>query len=150
MLAILLVSGLLAFAINLLHPRRIPWVQDWSIYVESRAREAGIEIVPLSVVYSMFKAGDGLFIDARPATEFEAGHIPGAISLPFEELDSRLETLIRILDVHFPLIAYCSNRECDDALMLAIALQDMGKTNLLYYVDGFDVWKEEGCPVETE
>ena len=52
-LLITLVSGLLAGAANLVHPYRIPWVQDWGNYVEAKAVQAGIEIVPLGLALSI-------------------------------------------------------------------------------------------------
>ncbi len=147
-LFIVLVSGLLAGTANLIHPHRIPWVLDWGNYVESKARDAKIEVIPLSVAHTHYEAGDRLFVDARPFAEYSKGHIPNAISLPFEELDDHFQSLEKILASDFPLIVYCTNRECDDALLLAIELREMGKSNLLYYVDGFEMWEESGCPVE--
>ena len=148
-LLITLVSGLLAGAANLVHPYRIPWVQDWGNYVEAKAVQAGIEIVPLGLALSIYKTGDHLFVDARSVMEYGKGHIPNAVSLPFDDLDNRILTLEQLLDSEVPLVVYCKNRECDDALLLAIELRDMGQSNLLYYVDGFELWEESGCPVEA-
>ena len=46
---ILLVSGFLALIANSLHPRKIPWVQDWSHQVEKRARRGNIPAIPFAV-----------------------------------------------------------------------------------------------------
>lgn len=148
-LLISLVSGLLASAANLVHPRRIPWIRDWGNYVEVKAVRAGIEVIPLGLALSIHQAGDHWFVDARPATEFKKGHVPKALPLPFEDLDKQLLILEQVLDSDKPLVVYCRNRECDDALLLIIELRDMGKSNLLYYVDGFELWEESGCPVES-
>ena len=150
MLLIMLVSGLLAGAANLLHPHRIPWIQDWGNYVEAKAVQSGIEVIPLSLALSIHEAEEHWFIDARSAMEYEKGHISKALSLPFEDLDNQLPTLEQVLDSDRPLVVYCRNRECDDALLLAMELCDMGKSNLLYYVDGFELWEESGCPVEAK
>ncbi len=148
-LLVALVSGLLAGAANLVHPYRIPWVQDWGSYVEAKAMQAGIDIVPLSLARFLHELGNHLFVDARPVKEYGNGHIPGCISLPFDDLDNQLPTLEQVLDSERPLVIYCRNRECDDALLLAMELREMGRSNLLYYVDGFELWEESGCPVET-
>ena len=37
---ILLASGVAAVVANSVHPRRIPWVQDWSRYVEAKEAKA--------------------------------------------------------------------------------------------------------------
>ncbi len=150
MLAIVVVGGLLGGVVNLVRPNGIPWVQDWGNYVEAKASEAGIDVVPLRRVFSFYNAGEHLFVDARSLEEYGKGHIPKAISLPFEALDERFEALDQILSSELPAIVYCKNRECDDALLLAVELREMEKSNLLYYVDGFELWEESGCPVETK
>jgi rhodanese-related sulfurtransferase/DNA-binding transcriptional ArsR family regulator len=58
-----------------------------------------------------------VLLDVRPTLEFEAGHIPGAISIPPEDLESRLEELPR----DRPVIAYCRGAYClfaDEAVAL--------------------------------
>ena len=149
-LLILLSSGLLAGAANLVHPRRIPWVQAWDSYVEAKAMQAGIEVIPLGLALSIHESGTHLFVDARPAMEYRKGHVPSAVSLPFEALDEQFRVLGQILSSEAPVVVYCRSRDCDDALLLAIELRDMGKSNLLYYVDGFELWEESGCPVEAK
>ena len=147
MLLIILASGILAGIANLLHPCRIPWIQDWENYVEAKAEQAGIEIIPLGLAWSLYEEGEHQFVDARSAIEFKKGHIPGAISLPSDELDDYLETMSVLLDSDMPLVVYCTNRECDDALLLALELREFGQSNLFYCVDGFELWEETGCPI---
>jgi len=79
-LCILLVSLLLAGAVNLVRPNPVPWIQDWDGYVETKARDAGIRVVSWSFVKKQFEEQSALFVDARSVEEFEAGHIPDAIS----------------------------------------------------------------------
>ncbi|MCK4565084.1 MAG: rhodanese-like domain-containing protein [Verrucomicrobia bacterium] len=124
-------------------------MQDWGNYVEAKAVEEGIEVIPLGMAYSIHQEGSNLFVDARPSEEYDKGHIPKAILLPFETLDEQFDALGQILSSDAPVVVYCRNRECDDALLLAHELREMGKTNLLYYVDGFELWEESGCPVEV-
>lgn len=145
---ILLVSGVVAVVANTVHPRGIPWVQDWSIHVEAKARKAGIRVVPLSVALNKHRMGQSVFIDARPAGEFAAGHVPGAVSVPFQNLDDHFMALGELVDSGTELVLYCKNRDCDDGLMLAKELQAMGASNLVLYIDGFEVWKKHGGVVE--
>ena len=56
-------------------------------------------------------------LDARPQVEYAAGHIPGAVSMPLEELERRLDEL----PVDMPVVAYCRGPYCvmaDHALAL--------------------------------
>ncbi|VGO21410.1 rhodanese-like domain-containing protein [Pontiella sulfatireligans] len=145
---ILLVSGVLAVVANSVHPRKIPWVQDWSRHVEAKATKQKIKVIPLSVALEKFQTLESIFIDARSAEEFEQGHIPRAASIPFESLDEYFPILGGLIDSGRELILYCKTRECDDALMLAIELQKMGASNLVLYVDGFELWEKHGGEVE--
>jgi rhodanese-related sulfurtransferase len=146
---ILLVSGFLALIANSVHPRKIPWVQDWSRHVEAKAAKRRIKVIPLSVALRKFQLAESVFIDARPPEEFEAGHIPGAISVPFQSMDEHFKTLGRLIDSGRELVLYCKNRECDDALLLATELQAMGAGSPVLYVDGFELWKKHGGAVEA-
>jgi rhodanese-related sulfurtransferase len=142
---ILLVSGFLAFIANTLHPRRLPWVQDWSNHVEARARQAGIRAIPFSVALD---ATEAQFIDVRPHAAFDQGHIPGALSIPLDEWEESYLQLADWVESETPLTLYCSSRECDDALTLALLIQEFGGTQLVLYIDGFEVWEKYGGPVE--
>ncbi len=148
-LIILLMSLLLAGLVNLVHSKRIPWIQNWDSYVESKAQDAGIAVVSWAFAQEQFKAGNAIFIDARPVDEFRAGHIRGAVSLPFEQLDDSFDMMFQLVESDQPLIIYCQNRDCDDGLLLALEFLALEKTNLYYFVDGFDTWREAGCPVVT-
>ncbi|MEI6892141.1 MAG: rhodanese-like domain-containing protein [Pontiella sp.] len=147
--AMLLISGMASFVVNGVHPQRIPWVQAWSSQVEAKARKHGIPVIPLAVVIQKFQSLEPtIFVDARSEEEFKAGHIPGAISIPFQSLDEQFQRIGRVLDSEKELIIYCSNRDCDDSLMLAIGLQAMGAEDLVLFIDGFEIWQQYGGEVE--
>jgi rhodanese-related sulfurtransferase len=146
--AILFIGGVAALLANTVHPRRIPWVQDWSIHAEAKARQAGVKVVPLSVALQKFQEGQAVFIDARPAKEFREGRIPGAVSVPFQNLDDHFLVLGELVDSGKELVLYCKSRGCDDGLMLAKELQAMGATKLVLYIDGFELWEKHGGAVE--
>ncbi len=54
------------------------------------------------------RAGEVVVLDVRPAPEFAAGHIPGAVSIPIDELPERLSELPADLEV----VAYCRGAYC--------------------------------------
>jgi len=54
------------------------------------------------------QAGEVTVLDVRPATEFDAGHLPGAISMPLDQLQARLQELPRGRAV----VAYCRGPYC--------------------------------------
>jgi len=81
-------------------------------------------------------------LDVRPNREYDAGHIAGAVSMPFDELPKRLRELPGDTEV----IAYCRGPYCvyaDDAVR---ALRRRGRT-AVRLEDGFPEWARAGLPV---
>jgi rhodanese-related sulfurtransferase/DNA-binding transcriptional ArsR family regulator len=74
-------------------------------YVERRGL---LEPVNQGELFRRVQAGDVTVIDVRPAAEFEAGHLPGAISMPLDELEGRLKALPTDREV----VAYCRGPYC--------------------------------------
>ncbi len=152
---ILLASAVLAVVANRVHPRRIPWVQDWTRQVEDQAVKQNIKVIPLTVALGKFHSGEALFVDARSADHFAQGHISGAVSVPFERFDELFPFIVDLIDSGRELVVYCTNRECDDALLLASMLKELGGSNTGLYIDGFEFWQKHGgatssSPVDRE
>jgi rhodanese-related sulfurtransferase len=83
-----------------------------------------------------------LVLDVRPAAEFLAGHVPGAVSVPPDELRARVRRLPTDDDV----VAYCRGSYCiyaDDAVR-ALRRRGVRATRL---EDGFPEWRRAGLPV---
>jgi rhodanese-related sulfurtransferase len=78
---------------------------------------AGLEAISAAELRERLRAGDVVLLDVRPAVEFEAGHIPGARSLPIEDLERRLDEVPDDREI----VAYCRGRYCvysDEAVRL--------------------------------
>lgn len=144
---ILLAGMILAVVANMVHPRRIPWRQDWSGQVEEMAVQREIPLVPFAAAAELSAGKEAVFIDARPAEEFEKGRIPDALSVPLATWEDTFLTLSGYIEARVPLVVYCSGRTCDDALLLAVELKSMGAAVSLF-IDGFDSWEEHGGAVE--
>jgi rhodanese-related sulfurtransferase len=83
-----------------------------------------------------------LVLDVRPAAEFLAGHVPGAVSLPPDELATRVRRIPTADDV----VAYCRGPYCifaDDAVR---SLRRRG-VRAVRLEDGFPEWRRAGLPV---
>ena len=142
------VALLLAAGVNLVHPKRIPWVEDWGHRVEAQAVQDGIALVQLSDVLNSLRDGTHVLVDARPANEYARGHIPGALSVPFEAVDSGTSISPAVLESALPLILYCSGPECDDSLLLALHLRDLDQTDVAVFIGGIEIWQKELLAVE--
>ncbi len=68
------------------------------------------DMEPLSREELLRRARDGLVtvLDVRPADEFAAGHLPGAVNIQLSDLDRRLQDL----PGHQEVIAYCRGAYC--------------------------------------
>jgi rhodanese-related sulfurtransferase/DNA-binding transcriptional ArsR family regulator len=83
-------------------------------------------------------------IDVRPAEEFAAGHIPGAVSLPAPDLKRRLRELPRGREV----IAYCRGQYCVLSLDAVTTLRARGFRARRAHA-GLPDWRAAGHPVTT-
>lgn len=90
----------------------------------------------------MVRSGEAIVIDVRPGTEYQAGHIEGAINIPLEELPQRLKELPKNQEV----VAYCRGPYCLLAFEAVEQLRQHGY-RARRLEDGFPEWKTEHLPV---
>lgn len=91
------------------------------------------------------EAGEVVLLDVRPAAEYAAGHLPGAISIPLDELADRLPELPTDREV----IAYCRGAYCalaHDAVRLLNAYGRRARRA----TDGILEWRVAGMPFEAD
>lgn len=88
--------------------------------------------------------GDVTVIDVRPREEYEAGHIPGARSIPVDELLDQLAEL----PGNGTVIAYCRGAYCVFAHDAVRTLTAHGRT-ALRLEDGMLEWRLADLPVAT-
>lgn len=91
---------------------------------------------------SRARIGDVVVLDVRPTQEYEAGHIPGAISLPLEHLEARLDEL----DPEIEIVAYCRGPLCLLAPQAVATLQEHGR-QARCLEDGMPEWRQANLPV---
>lgn len=102
-----------------------------------------MEPVPATVLLERAKKGLVTVLDVRPAEEYAAGHLPGAINVPIGKLESYLSRLPRRKEV----VAYCRGPYC---LMSFDAVEKLRKRGwkARRLQDGFPEWRAAGLPVE--
>ena len=86
--------------------------------------------------------GEVVILDVRPASEFAAGHIPGALSVPLNQLDAALSRLPRRARI----VAYCRGPYCVLAPQAVQRLRANG-FDARRLVDGMPEWRLAGLPV---
>jgi rhodanese-related sulfurtransferase/predicted transcriptional regulator len=87
---------------------------------------------------------DVVLLDVRPAPEYDAGHIAGAISVPIDDLPRQLRDLPADADV----VAYCRGPYCVYADQAVRTLTKRGR-RAARLEDGYPEWARAGLPVST-
>ncbi|GGS28801.1 ArsR/SmtB family transcription factor [Actinokineospora fastidiosa] len=90
------------------------------------------------------REGGATVLDVRPAEEYAAGHIPGALSIPLDELQDRLAELPADQEI----VAYCRGAYCvlaHDAVRLLTTHGHHARR----LTDGMLEWRLSDLPVAT-
>jgi rhodanese-related sulfurtransferase/DNA-binding transcriptional ArsR family regulator len=98
--------------------------------------------VPRDELLRRAETGDVVVLDVRPTEEYAAGHIPGAISVPVDQLAERLAELPAGVEV----VAYCRGRFCVFAHEAVRILHTAGRP-ARRLDDGMLEWRLAGLPV---
>lgn len=101
-----------------------------------------LEAVGVEELARRLEAEEVTVVDVRPEDEYEAGHIPGALSIPVGELARRLAQLPRGREV----VAYCRGPYCVYALEAVELLRSEGYAARRMEA-GFPEWRWSGRPV---
>jgi len=88
------------------------------------------------------RAGQVLVLDVRPREEYAAGHLPGAVSIPLEELGDRIAEIPQDVEV----VAYCRGRYCVLSHHAVRFLTDHGRAASLLD-DGIVEWRADALPI---
>lgn len=103
-----------------------------------------LEPLPATELLARARSGLVTVLDVRPTEEFAAGHVPGAINLPLDQLEKRLHQLPTEQEI----VAYCRGPYCVLAFEAVQKLRAEGfKARRLQ--DGLPEWRSAGLPVET-
>ncbi|HCA86573.1 MAG TPA: ArsR family transcriptional regulator [Streptomyces sp.] len=95
-------------------------------------------------LHSRVAAGDVVVLDVRPAEEYLAGHIPGALSIPVQELADRLNELPEDTEI----VVYCRGEYCVLAYDAVRLLTDRGR-RAIRLNDGMLEWRLSELPVDA-
>ncbi|MFB6831295.1 MULTISPECIES: ArsR/SmtB family transcription factor [Streptomyces] len=89
-------------------------------------------------------AGSVVVLDVRPVEEYLAGHIPGAVSIPVDELASRVHELPEQTEI----VVYCRGEYCVLAYDAVRMLTERGRQAIRLH-DGMVEWRLAELPVDT-
>jgi rhodanese-related sulfurtransferase/DNA-binding transcriptional ArsR family regulator len=122
------------------HSRLADVQQVFRLYLDGHDQ---LEPVTFKELRRLIREEDVTILDVRPAAEFEAGHIPGALSVPVPELKRRLREIPKGREV----IAYCRGQYCVYSLEAVTLLRKHGFRARRAH-EGLPDWRAAGLPLE--
>ncbi len=104
----------------------------------------GLEPIDRETLVKRVRKGEVVVLDVRPVEEYRAGHIPGALSIPIQELKRRLFELPRDQEI----VAYCRGPYCvfSDQAVELLRARGFQAARL---DEGILDWRARGLPVAT-
>lgn len=129
-------------ALRGLAEKRLAEVQQIArTFVEKRG---SLEAVDKRRLLERVRVGEVTLVDVRPAEEFRAAHISGAVSIPLKDLEIRLASLPKDRDI----VAYCRGPYCVLAPEAVTLLRSRGY-RAVALGDGVAEWRAHGLPLAS-
>ncbi|MFA5906822.1 MAG: rhodanese-like domain-containing protein, partial [Desulfobacula sp.] len=125
---IIVLSIIAGMAVNLVRTNSIPFVQDWSTEGRLSLDNGDSLVIPPAEAETLFKENKAVFLDARGRDLFNEGHIKGAKSLPWHEVDDHYQEVVQGVDRESLVITYCDGEFCNLSHDLALFLKNAGFT----------------------
>ena len=129
-------------AVRMLGERRLGEIER--VTAEFLADREGMEAVDEGALVRRVADGDCVVLDVRPAEEYAAGHLAGAVSMPLEQLERRLAELPQ----DRPIVAYCRGPYCVLAVDAVERLRRHG-FDAVRAPEGVAEWRDLGLAVTT-
>lgn len=126
-----------------------PVAEQQSVAEKDYAEEDATGLISFNRASYLQRHEEAVFIDARFAEDYSAGHIPGALSIPLgtfgDEIDAKLASWGK--DQRY--VLYCSSESCSMSHEMAMSMKYSGYTNILVYSGGMAEWRAFGGEVEV-
>ena len=124
---------------------RVPAVESRRIaYLRLDQPRDDAEVLTRDQLTTYAENGHVTVLDVRPAEEYRAGHLPGAVSVPLQELEQRIPELPPDGEI----VAYCRGAYCVMAYEALDILRSHGLT-ARRLEDGILEWRLAGLDVQS-
>ncbi|MFL5778284.1 MAG: molybdopterin-synthase adenylyltransferase MoeB [Chloroflexota bacterium] len=108
-------------------------------------REARSQIREVTAQDVSGSPGAAQLVDVREDSEWDQGHIPGAVHISKSYVEQQIEAAVPDRDA--PVVLYCAGGV--RSLFAAQTLESMGYTNVASMAGGFQAWKSAGFSFDT-
>lgn len=118
----------------------IPFPSSFWLFKNNPTDNNSINVVGRAYVQAAITYGSSVIVDARPAYQYNLGHLPEAINIPYYV--TNLETIISQYSLsNKEVIVYCSSVRCNVAEILVNRLLKLGLKNVRLYAGGWEDWQ---------
>ncbi len=146
--ALVVLSAVVALAVNALRTDRLPLVGDFSVAARITTVTGERMDISIDEAEKLFFTHAAVFVDARPVEDYARGRIKGARSLPWQNVDIDFINVTSDLALDTPIVTYCDGETCELSHDLALFLRDAGFLNAQVLVNGWTLWQQAGLPTE--
>jgi rhodanese-related sulfurtransferase len=88
----------------------------------------------------------GVVVDALGPVSFAAAHLPTAVNIPPDRVDTLAPR--RIPDLETAVVVYCAGADCESSVVVADRLLELGYRNVRHYAGGKPDWTDAGLALE--
>lgn len=81
-------------------------------------------------------------VEALPGASYAAGHLPGAVNLPLDRVESDAARALPNRDAD--IVVYCSGPTCNNSHVARRKLASMGYSHVRVFTGGKAAWKDAG------
>jgi rhodanese-related sulfurtransferase len=112
------------------------------IFIRNETQRGGRSVSAQELV-NLVNREDAVIVDVRDKKEFEQGHIPHAVNIPYASLDSRVSELSEYKEK--PIVLTCKMGQHAGAA--GTALRKQGFVNVSRLSGGIAEWRNQNLPV---
>jgi rhodanese-related sulfurtransferase len=149
--AIVIMAAIAGLLFNLVNPRAIPYFSPklYDIYVSCPMEEKapGIKRISSRELNDLRVAGV-IIVDSRPASEYLQGHIPGAISLPYDPVACPDPKTVETIKAGEQMAVVYGGTLHEEGVALAQELFRQGVPMVAHLEGGFPAWAQAGMTVK--
>jgi rhodanese-related sulfurtransferase len=103
-------------------------------------------VIDIERFESLLENSNITILDIRDNASYLKGHIPGAMLLPLQEVETRGNEFI---DIGNPIVTYCSCPAEESSLSAALKLQELGAASVYVLQGGYNGWIRDRKDVVT-
>ena len=149
--ALLLASLCIGMVFNRAHPNGVRWRRPGGADNGSKPDPdnppendgPSVSAITWEEAEPIVEAGEAVLVDSRSRAAYQAGCIPGAVSLPVKKIDDEIPGFIQKYRLDTILIVYCADPTCGTSKTAAQILIEHGydSQNVFYMAGGYAEWQ---------